>query len=66
MTTNTIANDLREEFLFLNRLRESGTINMFGASTVLEDEFDLSRREARMVLTEWMQWVNQNPDNLNR
>ncbi len=63
MTTTT---EIREEFLFLNRLRESGATNMFGASSWLEDEFDLTPREARTALSEWMQWVNENPSNLDK
>jgi hypothetical protein len=39
---------------------------MFGAATVLENALGLNNREARMVLSEWMQRVNQNPDNLDR
>lgn len=44
---------------YLNTLRESGIINMFGAGPYLESEFDLSRREARQVLMEWMKWVDE-------
>ena len=54
---------IREEFTYLNRLRESGETNMFGAAPYLEDEFGLDRREARMVLSEWMKWVESNPEN---
>jgi hypothetical protein len=54
---------IRKEFKYLNRLRESGATNMFGASPYLEMEFDMNRREARKVLMEWMQWVEENPSN---
>jgi hypothetical protein len=54
---------VRQEFLFLNRLRESGATNMFGAAPYLEDEFGLERRDARFVLAEWMRWVESNPEN---
>ena len=54
---------IREEFIYLNRLRESGDTNMFGAAPYLEMEFDLDRREARKVLMEWMRWVESNPEN---
>jgi len=54
---------IREEFTYLNRLRESGATNMFGASPYLEMEFDLDRREAKQVLMAWMQWVSENPSN---
>ena len=54
---------IREEFTYLNRIRESGEVNMFGAAPYLEMEFDLDRREAKQVLVAWMQWVNENPSN---
>ena len=41
-------------FEYLDDLRESGKTNMFGAGQYLEIAFDLDRREARSVLTEWM------------
>jgi len=59
----TTKTKIREEFLYLNRLRESGDTNMFGAAPYLEMEFDLDRREARKVLMEWMRWVESNPEN---
>ena len=55
--------NIPDEFLFLNRLRESGATNMFGASRYLVMEFDLPQREASKVLKEWMEWVNENPSN---
>ena len=57
--------NIREEFLYLNRLRESGDTNMFGAAPYLQDEFGLDRREARTILTEWMSWADENPENLD-
>ena len=57
---------MRKEFLYLNRLRESGATNMFGAAPYLEMEFDLDRREAKQVLMNWMQWVEENTSNLER
>ena len=56
---------IREEFTYLNRIRESGEVNMFGAAPYLEMEFDLDRREAKQVLMAWMQWVSENPSNLD-
>lgn len=56
---------VRDEFDFLNRLRESGAVNMFGATPHLEQAFDLTKRDARKVLMEWMSWVDKNPDNVN-
>lgn len=57
---------IRPEFIFLNRLRESGRTNMFGASPYLSESFDLNRREASKVLMEWMEWTDENPSNLNK
>lgn len=56
---------IRPEFEFLNRLRESGETNMFGASPYLADEFNLPKRDAGKILTEWMQWVSAQPSNRN-
>jgi hypothetical protein len=39
---------------FLDELRESGEINMFGAAPYLSNIFDLSEQEARKALTHWM------------
>lgn len=55
---------LRPEFKFLNRLRESGATNMFGATPYIEEAFDLDPWDAKKILIEWMEWVNQNPKNL--
>ena len=57
--------DVRNEFIFLNNLRESGVTNMFGAAPFLQEEFDLSRQEAREILAEWMEWAQENEDNVN-
>jgi len=43
-----------EYFQYLDVLRESGVTNMFGAGPYLQQAFDLDRREARKVLSEWM------------
>ena len=51
MTTDNPNQDI---FDFLDNLRESGQINMFGAAPVLQDMFDLSRRESQSVLADWM------------
>lgn len=41
-------------YRFLESVRQTGKINMWGASLVLEDVFDLSRSEASTILTNWM------------
>ena len=55
--------NVREEFIYLNRLRESGDTNMWGASPYLQEQFFISRKEASKILTEWMEWVRENPSN---
>lgn len=40
---------------FLDKLRESGVTNMFGAAPYLQNEFGLDRIEAREILKEWME-----------
>lgn len=45
---------MNEYFEYLEELRKSGETNMFGAGAYLEQEFGLSRREARNILMEWM------------
>lgn len=54
---------IKPEFLYLNRLRESGVTNMFGATPYLREEFDIGRAEASKILVEWMDWVESNPEN---
>jgi hypothetical protein len=44
---------LKEMFTFLDDLREEGSINMFGAPSVLQKEFDLTKAEAFEVFTAW-------------
>ncbi len=44
-----------EHLLFLDRLRESGVTNMFGAVPYILLEFpDLSEQQAKQVLLYWM------------
>lgn len=57
--------NVRAEFEFLNRLRESGETNMYGASPYLACAFDLPKREASKILMEWMQWVTEEPSRVN-
>ena len=44
-----------EYFEYLNNLRESGVVNMFGAGAYLQDRFSLSRYEAKVILLAWME-----------
>ena len=45
----------KEYFAYLELLRDSGVTNMFGAAPYLESAFDLSKSEAREVLSSWME-----------
>ena len=42
-------------FIYLDELRESGAINMFGAGSYLANEFGLERKEAGEIFAEWME-----------
>ena len=51
--TNKI--EITEEHLtYLDNLRKSGIVNMFGAVGYIRSEFDLSKTDATDVLTHWM------------
>ena len=50
---------MSEYFEFLDDLRESGEINMFGAPSVLQEVFDLGRYEARDIVASWMKQCNK-------
>ena len=43
-----------EYYVYLEDLRQSGVTNMFGAAPYLQEEFDLSKKEAREILVNWM------------
>jgi hypothetical protein len=45
---------MNEYFEYLNELRDSGVTNMFGASPYLQQEFGLTRYEAKDILLAWM------------
>ena len=45
-----------EHLEYLDKLRESGVTNMYGAATYLVDDFPkLSKDEAHDILGEWME-----------
>lgn len=46
--------DKNEMFIYLDELRNSGVTNMLGAGPFLADEFDLDRKTAGKVLSDWM------------
>lgn len=47
--------DKKMVFEFLDNLRESGAINMFGAGTYVQEAFGLDRWEAKDLVIEWME-----------
>lgn len=55
-------------FDYLEDLRESGQINMFGATPYVTEAFGINKYQAREILSEWMnnyesmekRWVNWN------
>lgn len=50
---------MEEYFEYLDQLRESGVTNMFGAGAYLKQEFDVSEREAREILVNWMETFSE-------
>lgn len=44
---------------FLDELRESGKVNMLGAGPYLQEEYLLSKIEARSVLKYWMKTFSE-------
>ena len=41
-------------WIYLENLRRSGIMNMYGAAPFLEDEFGISHEEAVKILVAWM------------
>ena len=55
MTTKVKPEIVTEEHLdYLDTLRESGAVNMFGAPAYVEDDFGVTKREAREITSYWM------------
>ena len=46
-------------FQYLDDLRKSGVVNMFGAAPYLQAEFGLEKRESRAILCEWMETFSE-------
>ena len=46
-------------FQYLDGLRESGSINMFGAVPLIVSAFCIPRQEASSVLIKWMETFDQ-------
>jgi hypothetical protein len=44
-----------ERLEYLDELRESSVVNMYGAGEYVENKFDVDRKEAKEVVTYWME-----------
>ena len=53
-----------EYFVYLDKLRESGTINMMGAPRELQNDFGIDKIEARKIFGLWTKQFSaaQNPE----
>lgn len=50
-----ISNNLRADvFSYLDRLKDSGVINMLGASPYIQEEFILDKETSRDLLVSWI------------
>ncbi len=49
----------RTVFDFLNKLRESGVTNMYGAVPYIQSNFGISNKEASDLLSLWMENFNE-------
>ena len=54
-----------EQFIYLNKLRESGETNMVESFRYLQAVFDMTKPEAEKVWNEWKAWVDSDPSNLD-
>lgn len=48
-----------KHWIFLERLRRSGVVNMYGSAPYLEETFGMERQEAVRVVSEWMKNYNR-------
>lgn len=53
-----MAKTTNEYWLFLEELRRSGAINMYGARPYLMEVFGLDKSEATKILADWMRNYN--------
>lgn len=52
-------NITNEQIQFLNDLRDSGIVNMFGAGSYIQEEFGVSKHDANRILNHWMGTYNE-------
>jgi len=50
-----------EHYAYLDYLRLSGATNMWGASSYLQEEFNLTKARAVEVLSAWMKQFGKEP-----
>ena len=50
-----MAKTTNKYWLFLEELRRSGVVNMYGAAPYLQEAFYISRNEAVEILIDWME-----------
>ena len=62
METRKTTNQEQEIMEFLNELRDSGTINMFGATSYIQNEYPIEKQEATRILKLWMNNFNSEGD----
>lgn len=48
-----------EHLLFLDDLRESGVVNMYGASSYIQEKFGVNIKNAKIILTYWMKTFSE-------
>lgn len=51
-----------EVFLYLEELKMSGETNMFGAGKYLQERFEMTKEEARDMLSLWMKSYYKNDE----
>lgn len=47
-------------WIYLENLRRSGAVNMFGSAPYLKDEFNLTDNDACKIVSDWMNNYNPN------
>jgi len=48
-----------EVFEYLDKLRSSGAVNMFGAGPYVQETFEMTKKEAGWYVGEWMRTFNE-------
>lgn len=52
-----------EQLEFLDRLRERGTTNMYGAAPYVERQYGVTKTESKEIVKEWMStFEERHPD----